>query len=365
MKILWFTWKDLKHPLAGGAEVVNEELAKRLVADGHEVVLIVGGFKQAEPEEVIDGYKIIRLGNKFTVYWLAYKYYKKHLQGWPDIIIEEVNTIPFLTRFYSGTKTVLVIHQLAREIWFYQMVFPLSIIGYMIEPLYLQLLNNQKVITISESTKQDLVRRDFKGKDISIITMASQMPPVKDLGSVKKYAHPTVLSLGAIRSMKRTDHQVKAFEVAKRMLPELQLKIAGDASGRYGQRVLKSIESSPYAADIEYLGKVTPSQKRVLMQRSHAILVTSIKEGWGLIVTEAATQGTPAIVYDADGLRDSVLNGKTGIICPRNNPADLANAIKALLTDQKQYNNVRNNAWLWNKKFTFERTYKEFKENIN
>lgn len=30
MNILWFTWKDLSHPFAGGAERVNEELAKRL-----------------------------------------------------------------------------------------------------------------------------------------------------------------------------------------------------------------------------------------------------------------------------------------------------------------------------------------------
>ena len=31
MKILWFTWKDMNYPEAGGAELVNEELAKRLV----------------------------------------------------------------------------------------------------------------------------------------------------------------------------------------------------------------------------------------------------------------------------------------------------------------------------------------------
>jgi len=36
MKILWFTWKDRKHPLAGGAETFNEEIAKRLAKDGHK-----------------------------------------------------------------------------------------------------------------------------------------------------------------------------------------------------------------------------------------------------------------------------------------------------------------------------------------
>jgi hypothetical protein len=42
VKILWLTWKDKKHPQAGGAEVVNEELAKHLAGDGHEVLFLVG-----------------------------------------------------------------------------------------------------------------------------------------------------------------------------------------------------------------------------------------------------------------------------------------------------------------------------------
>lgn len=40
MKILWLTWKDRSHPRSGGAEVVNEEIAKRLARDGHEVVFL-------------------------------------------------------------------------------------------------------------------------------------------------------------------------------------------------------------------------------------------------------------------------------------------------------------------------------------
>ncbi len=55
MKILWLTWKDIKHPLAGGAEVVNEELAKRLAKDGHEVLFLVGGFEGGEGGS---GYKL-------------------------------------------------------------------------------------------------------------------------------------------------------------------------------------------------------------------------------------------------------------------------------------------------------------------
>jgi len=37
--------------LAGGAELVNEELAKRLVQDGHKVIFLVGGYKKVESQK--------------------------------------------------------------------------------------------------------------------------------------------------------------------------------------------------------------------------------------------------------------------------------------------------------------------------
>jgi glycosyltransferase involved in cell wall biosynthesis len=37
-------------------------------------------------------------------------------------------------------------------------------------------------------------------------------------------------------------------------------------------------------------------------------------EGWGIVVSEAAIRGTPAIAFDVPGLRDSVVDGETGIL---------------------------------------------------
>ena len=104
MRILWLTWKDKKNPLAGGAEVVNEELAKRLADDGHEVFFVVGGFDGAAKEEDRDGFKIVRVGGRFSVYWHAYRYYKKNLTNWADLVIDEVNTFPFFCQVLSQRK---------------------------------------------------------------------------------------------------------------------------------------------------------------------------------------------------------------------------------------------------------------------
>lgn len=357
MRILWFTWKDREHPLAGGAEVVNEELAKRLVRDGHEVKFVVGGFTDCTPEVTRDGFSIVRVGGRMSVYWKAYRYYKQHLQGWADQVIDEVNTIPFFASWYAKEPVTVFAHQLAREIWFYEMAFPLSVIGYLAEPIYLRLLSRSRAITVSESTKRDLVNYGFRKSSIRIISEGIECAPVERLDQVQKDPHPTLLALGNIRSMKRTLDVVRAFEIAKRHTPQLKLLVAGGADSAYGKNVLAAIRTSAYAKDIEYVGKVSQEEKLRLYQRAHVLGVASVREGWGLVVTEANSQGTPAVVYDVPGLRDSVKNGGTGVVCAQNTPAAMAKEVIKLLQDKARYKTLQRNGWEWSRGMTFERSY--------
>jgi glycosyltransferase involved in cell wall biosynthesis len=365
MRVLWLSWKDIRHPQAGGAEVVTSELCKRLVKEGHEVTLVTALYPGANQKDTIDGYDVVRVGGRFSVYFKAYQYIKQHLVDWPDFVVEEINTIPFFSKRYLGHKQrLLFFHMLCREIWFYQLPLPASLIGYILEPLYLKFLSSERAIAMSESTKQDLIRHGFKPSNITLISEGIQLEPVTSLDEATKYDTPTIVSLGSIRPMKRTLDQVRAFELAKQSLPSLKMKIAGDASGAYGKKVLTTIAQSPYKNDIEYLGRISADEKSQLLQKSHLITVTSIKEGWGLIVTEAASQGTPAAVYDVDGLRDSVLHDKTGAVCARNTPAQLASNIVALLSNQSHYQTLQKNAWEWSKQINFEISHQQFSKEV-
>ncbi len=360
MRVLWFTWRDRRHPLAGGAEIVNEELAKRLAGDGHEVRFLVGGFPDGVAHEWRDGLEIIRLGNRWTVYWRAYRYYRKHLVGWPSLVIDEVNTVPFFAKWYVRERNILFVHQLARDVWFSEIFFPLNVIGYVLEPLYLRFLSDRRVATVSESTKRDLMRCGFSAERIVVIPQGIAMTPIADPALVEKFPQPTMLAFGAIRPMKRTAHVVRAFEIAKRTLPSLQLVVAGDASSRYGRRVLRMIAASPHCADITVYGNVDDATKANLLQKSHVLCMASVKEGWGLVVSEAASQGTPAVVYDADGLRDSVRDGETGLLCEKNAPEAMAAQVVWLLSDPQKYAILRQNAWLAAKGLSFDDSYAAF-----
>jgi glycosyltransferase involved in cell wall biosynthesis len=360
MKILWFSWKDRQNPAAGGAELVKEELAARLAADGHEVIILTANFPSGLPDEIVNGYKIIRCGSRSAVYWHAFRYYRKNLIGWPDLVIDEMNTLPFFCKYFVREKNILFVHQLCREIWFYQMFFPLNFVGYCLEMIYLRLLNDRKVVTVSESTKKDLLKFGFKEENIQIIREGIAIPPIADLSLTPKDAQPTILSFGAIRKMKRVDEIIRAFERAKEKIPDLRLIVAGGGVGRYGRKVSRLMNESVYKDSIEYLGQVSQEKKREIMGQAHLLVAASVKEGWCLTVTEAGSRGTPAVAYNLDGLRDSIKNGETGWLTPENTPAALARTIVSALADQAEYEKRRHNAWQESLKYNFANSYQDF-----
>lgn len=365
MNILWFAWKDYTHPAHGGAEIVLRELMKRQVREGHDVVLLTARHPGSAPRETRDGITIIRIGgNRYAHPPLALWYYLRHLRNKYDMIIETVNTAPYFGVLFGGrAKRFVFYHQLAREIWYFETKKPLSHIGYyLIEPLATWLLGRARapLITISDSTKQDLARFGWRTQRTHIISEGIEIEPAANLNTGSKHRQPTMLSLGAMRGMKRTIDQVKAFEIAKQTIPNLHLQLAGDASGDYGAGVLAYIENSRFRDDIQYLGRVSYEQKIKLMGQAHLITVTSVKEGWGLIVTEAASQGTPAVVYDVDGLRDSVKHDVTGLITEPT-PAALAAGIVTLLQNSTRYATLQKQAWEWSKHMTFDQSYQDFK----
>jgi glycosyltransferase involved in cell wall biosynthesis len=93
--------------------------------------------------------------------------------------------------------------------------------------------------------------------------------------------------------------------------------------------------------------------------------VTSVKEGWGLIVTEAGSQATPAIVYDVDGLRDSVTNRETGIIVKLGkNINQMKEEIMNLYKNKDLLKKLSANTLENSKKYSLENTLKAFKNVI-
>jgi glycosyltransferase involved in cell wall biosynthesis len=84
-----------------------------------------------------------------------------------------------------------------------------------------------------------------------------------------------------------------------------------------------------------------------------------VREGWGLVVTEANAMGTPAIGYNVPGLRDSIRDGKTGLLCDPNPEAMAEKAIE-LLRDNDLWERLSKDALSWAGEFNWDRSAEEF-----
>jgi glycosyltransferase involved in cell wall biosynthesis len=359
--ITWFSWKDINHPEAGGAERVSDAIRKRLVVDGHRVTLITARYPGSQARETAAGVQTIRVGSRYSVYLKARRQYKK--LPVQDLIIDEMNTIPFMASFYRGSAVpVLLTYQLARRVWFYQIAFPLSIIGYIVEPLYLHLISKryQLVLTESNSTKQDLQRYGFREQDIVVFRVGMDIKrPAKLLA---KKPSNTIIFLGALRPMKQPVDAIQAFEKACDQQPNLRLILAGNTAGSYAEKVRQYVKQSRHREAIDMRGRISEAEKSSLLQEAQLIIVTSIKEGWGLIVTEANSQGTPAIVYDTDGLRDSVQDSQTGLVVPAGDTTALSKALLELMANPQKREALRVAAFEHSKQFTYNQSYEDFSQ---
>lgn len=364
MRILILNWKDITHPQAGGAETVIHELAKRLVKEGHDVNFLTSSPSPTSAKYLlIDGIKIIRVGeSKFFHSFQAANYYKKNLKNKFDIIIECVNTAPYFINLFKGNEKVfLFYHQLAREIWFYETSFPLSIIGYLLEPIYtwVQSLFKNNVITVSNSSKKDLMKYGFKKDLIHIITQGTNIE--SPANCAVRNAHNPILHLGSLRSMKRPVHALRAFAQCAVRSSQLTMIIAGSGPKKEVKKLKEFVKKNKLENKVEFMGKVDEVTKLDLFENAFVLIVPSLKEGWGLVVTEAAKFGTPSIVYDVDGLRDSVIDGVTGFVVENKRPEKIAEKIEYLKANSDVYEEFRKNCIEHTKSNTFDNSYADFK----
>jgi glycosyltransferase involved in cell wall biosynthesis len=319
VRILFLNWKDLAHPAAGGAEVFTEEVARELVRRGHDVTLFAAHVDGEPAREVVEGVEMVRDGSRFGVYRAARRFWSQEGRGSFDVVIDEINTRPFLApRWIDDTPVVALIHQLAREIWFYEMPFPVSYLGrYVLEPWWLRTYRRIPTMTVSESSA-DSLRRLHGWTDVRVIPEGSTP---HELPLVPKEQHPTVVFLGRLVAMKRPEHAIAAVRRLRESLPDARLWVIGN-----GPLEVAAEEG------VTFLGRLERAELLARLARAHVLVATSIREGWGLNVSEAAACGTPTIGYAVPGLVDSIPASGGALVDPT--PEGLADGLRKFFANE-------------------------------
>lgn len=347
MKILLLNWKDSKHPFAGGAEEFSVNVLERLARRGYEITWFTSSYPGASAESTENGIKYIRRGSYKTVHYYA-RHYLRSLGGndKPDVVIDEVNTRPFMPANYFRFKVRVVnwIHQLAREVWFEEVVFPVSLIGrYILEPMWLRGISGHPTIALSASTADDLSRIGFKN-----VWVVPPALPDTDIGRREgRESPPLLLFIGRLTEGKKVKHALEAFRMIRSKLP-CNMAVVGSGP------LLRQLQSA--FPEVVFHGHVSEDEKRSLLDRATILLVPGTREGWGLVVLEAQVRGVIPVVYDVPGLRDAVGRGKAGVLLARNDFPTMAAEVIRLLADKWAIERASRDCRSWAKTFSYEKS---------
>jgi glycosyltransferase involved in cell wall biosynthesis len=311
MNILFLTWKDIKHPNKWWAEKVMHEYAKWLIKKGHNITWFASWFEWGSSEEIIDSIKIIRKFNINTIYFLVIFWYLKYKKSNKiDLIIDEAGWIPLLSPIYEFKIPILFfIHHIWDREWDEKFSFPFNKIFKFLFHQVLKLYKNKKTITVSESTKNELVRDFwFKEKNVNIIENSLDLMPIDKIDFEKK--EKVILFLWRLVPIKRVEDSIKAFNEFYKNNKDYKLNIVWVE------------QNKDYVLTLKKLVKELSLEKNVIfcwfnkeifeknLLTSKVLLVPSYKEWFWLVVLEWNSFWLPSIWYDVSGLRDSIKDWK-------------------------------------------------------
>lgn len=363
MNILILNWRDIKNPYSGGAEILTYEIAKRWIKVGNKVTWFASAFTGGSSEEIIDGIRIIRRGHPDarhlfnSVHFLAFVAYQRSFKGKVDVVIDEIHGLPFFTPWYVREKKVALICEVAGQLWMKMFIPVFGLLGRMIELFYLRFVYKDILfVTISESTKRDLIDNGVNKNNIRVLPMGITVP--KAVKKFEKEKDLTLVFLGRISSLKGIEDAILTTKIIKKTYPNIRLW----AIGRGKDEIINTLKHFSLENGVEknvvFYGFVDENKKFELLVRGHILISPSFKEGFGLTIPEAGFVGTPAVVYNSPGLSDLVIQGKTGLICNKNTPEELAANIVKLFLDKKLYQKLSFGAKQASKNYSWENTAK-------
>jgi len=355
MKILFFNWRDITNPLGGGAELYVHEIGKRL-AKNHEVVLYCAKYRGCSERDEVDGVKIIRRGGAFSVYFYAFFDYLLRLRKENfDIVIDSINCVPFFTPLFTRTpKIALLYHIVNKETISQEIPFPADLVAWLAQRLIPFIYKNINFVTISDSSKEDLVRFGVPRNKVDIVYSGVNHTLLAPMGESEK---PLIAYIGVIKRYKQLDHLLRILPLIRREVLGAELVIAGKRGDNELQNMKKNLGLEHC---VKLQGEVSEAEKAQILQKAWVFVIPSVKEGWGISVIEANACGTPAIAYDVPGLRDSIKNGKTGLLVPYGNIRELARATIRVLTGTRLRQNLSRNARKWASSFDWDKSAQGF-----
>ncbi|MEU9781424.1 glycosyltransferase family 4 protein [Streptomyces phaeochromogenes] len=298
-RIVFLARRDFGNEAAGGSELLVDRLAEGLTHLGHQVTLLCGG-----PAAYRD-YRVVSAGGDLGHYLRARSAFQRQI-GDCDLLVEVCNGMPYLAPLWHRGPTLCLVNHVHTDLWrmrFNGPLAPAARLGRRLEHWALAgAQRHNLLVAVSPSTAHALRAIGVERERIRVVHNGVEEPGPP----TERSPEPLFLAMGRLVEYKRIDLLLRLWERV-RPVTGGRLVIVGDGPERERLEQLAG-------PGVEFRGHVSESEKHRLLCAAWLLLHPSAVEGWGLVVTEAAARETPAIAFDVPGLRDSIVDGETGLL---------------------------------------------------
>lgn len=349
-RIHMLAWRDLDDVEAGGSEVHAAEVARLWAEAGIEVVMRTS-FAQGHPSHAHrDGYQVVRKAGRYLVFPRASASEATKRYGERDGLVEIWNGMPFFSPLWARGPRVVFLHHVHADMW--KMVLPpnLAKMGDTLESKIAPLIyRRSRMITLSPSSKQEMLEIGFRDELVEVI------PPGVDRrytpGGTRS-STPLVVGVGRLVPVKRHDRLIRAVVAARRSAPGLHLLLVGTGPDRIDlEALVHELDASAY---VSFAGRVSDEELVNIYRSAWAVASTSVREGWGMTLTEAAACGTPSVATRIPGHVDAIADGQSGLLA--DDEDQIASHLVRIATDSGLRDRLRTGALAHAAQFTWTTT---------
>lgn len=295
--------------------------------------------------EVIDGVTYRRGGNRVTV----------HLRAlWTvitsdyDLYVDDIaHAVPWFTPLLRS-NVLGVLHHVHGDLLLGETGLILGSILRFLESTIPLFYRNTRFVVVSQSTASELCKLGIPEENITVIHNGIDLPDK----AIPKTEHPQLIYFGRYKKYKGVEKILKIFKKIWLEIPDSSLVIAGKGTDHMELTAL--IDSYGLQDSVYQLGQVSDTEKNILLGSAWVNLVASDVEGWSITTIEAAHFGTPTIAFDVHGLRDSVIDGETGILVPYDDLDSYFTELYDLILDSSHLDRLSNNAKHHAHQFTWD-----------